>query len=370
VTARAAGRRRVPAWLPALLLVFVPVAAVLAARGAGPVPVFACSALAIVPLAGLMGEATEALADRFGAGIGGLLNATFGNAAELIIAIAALRHGLHDVVKASLTGSIVGNALLVLGVSIVAGGAGRDRQTFDRQAAGSAVTLLVLAAIGFLVPALFPLAARMAAAQAGVSPAHALAGQHDLSLAIAVVLFAGCVASLVFVLGTHRRHFAGEPAREPHPWPVWRATLALALATAATAWMSELLVDAVHGASAALGLTQVFVGVVIVAVVGNAAEHSTAVRMAIADRMDVSVQIAVGSSLQIALFVAPVLVFLSRALPGGPLDLRFTPFEVLAVAVAVGAVNVVAQDGESNWLEGVLLVAAYLVLALAFYYLP
>lgn len=359
-----------PAWLPALLLVFVPIAAIVRARGAGPVPVFVCSALAILPLAGLLGQATEALADRFGAGVGGLLNATFGNAAELIIAIAALRHGLHDVVKASLTGSIVGNALLVLGVAFIAGGAGRDRQTFDRQAAGSSATLLVLAAIAFVVPALFPLAARLAAQQAGVSPAHALAGQHDLSMAIAVVLFLVYVASLVFMLGTHRVHFAGEPVREPHPWPVWRAGLVLALATAVTAWMSELLVDAVHGASAALGLTQVFVGVVIVAVVGNAAEHWSAVRMAIEDRMDVALQIAVGSSLQIALFVAPVLVFVSRLVPGGPLDLRFTPFEVLSVALAVGAVNLVAQDGESNWLEGVLLVATYLVLALAFYYLP
>jgi Ca2+:H+ antiporter len=354
-----------------LLLAFVPIAGILAARGAGPVAVFVCSALAILPLAGVLGEATEALADKFGAGVGGLLNATFGNAAELIIAIAALRHGLHDVVKASLTGSIVGNALLVLGVSFIAGGAGRDHQRFDRQAAGSNVTLLVLAATALVVPALFPLGARLAAEHAGVNPTRALSGEHDLSLAIAVVLFLVYVASLWFMLGTHRAHFVGgAPKHEPHPWPAWRATLALGLATAATAWMSELLVDAVHGASASLGLTQVFVGVVIVAIVGNAAEHSTAVKMAVHDRMDVAIQIAVGSSLQIALFVAPVLVFVSRLLPGGALDLRFTPFEVLAVAVAVGAVNVVAQDGESNWLEGVLLVATYVVLALAFYYLP
>jgi Ca2+:H+ antiporter len=354
------------------LLVFVPLAVLAENRHAAGVVVFAASALAIVPLAGLLGEATEELADRLGAGPGALLNATFGNAAELIIAIAALRRGLQDVVKASLTGSILGNALLVLGLAILAGGIGRERQTFDRAAAASSATLLALAAIGFVVPAIFPWAARLGAAHEHMSPAHALAQQPDLSLAIAIVLFLAYLASLAFSLGTHRRHFAGAGPEHVAPprHPVWRPVLVLIAATAAVAWMSELLVSGVDAASHALGLTRLFVGVIVVAIVGNAAEHSAAVRLAIQDRMDVALHIAVGSSLQIALFVAPVLVFVSPAIGSRPMDLRFTPFEVVAVSMAVAVVNLVAQDGESNWIEGVLLVAVYLVLGIAFYFLP
>ena len=365
-------RRALPRITPMrLLLVFVPAAAIAASAGAPGWAVFAASALAIVPLAQLLGEATEQLADRYGAGVGGLLNASFGNAAELIIALAAIRHGLYDVVKASLTGSILGNALLVLGLSILCGGIGRERQTFDRAAAGSGATLLALAAIGLVVPAIFPFAARLTAEHQHISPAHALAQQHDLSSAIAVVLFAAYAASLVFSLGTHRRHFEGGPveadADAPRPW---RPALVLLVATVAVAWMSELLVDTVDAASHALGLTRLFVGVVVVAIIGNAAEHATAVQMAMRDRMDVAIQIAVGSSLQIALFVAPLLVFLSYVIGPTRLDLHFTAFEVVAVTMAVAVVNLVAQDGESNWLEGALLVAVYLVIAVAFFYLP
>jgi Ca2+:H+ antiporter len=360
------------------LLIFVPLAALAHALHWGGSAVFACAALAIVPLAGSMGEATEQIAGRFGAGVGGLLNATFGNAAELIIALVALRRGLDDVVKASLTGSIIGNALLVTGLALFAGGLRRDRQTFDRAAASMGSTLLALAAVGLVVPALFHVLGSGAVARATLDAVREAGLERGLSLAIAVVLFGAYLLSLVFSLGTHRHLYAGaRPAKAPDAGggaralvPAWRPTITLLAATVVVAWMSELLVGAVDEASRALGLTPVFVGVVVVATVGNAAEHSTAVLMAMRDRMDLALNIAIGSSIQIALFVAPLLVFLSYAPGRAPMDLRFTPFEVVSVAIAVASVNLVAQDGESNWLEGVLLVAVYLVIGLAFFFLP
>jgi len=340
--------------------------------------VFVCAALAIVPLAGAMGEATESLARRFGAGVGGLLNATFGNAAELVIALAALRRGLDDIVKASLTGSILGNCLLVLGLALFAGGLRRDRQRFDRTAASMGSTLLALASIGLVVPALFDVVATGAAGRAALTAAQATARERDLSFEIALVLFAAYALSLVFTLGTHRHLYAGggagaaraagsgSPARSGAGGPA----LTLLVTTLLVVWMSELLVGAVAEASRSLGLTPVFVGVIVVATIGNAAEHSTAVLMAVRDQVDLALHIATGSSIQIALFIAPLLVFVSRFLGRGPMDLRFTPFEVVSVAVAVATVSLVAQDGESNWLEGALLVAVYLILGLAFYFLP
>ena len=378
-TAAPRSRRRASPFAPEhalkLLLVFVPAAAVAERLHADGLVVFALAALGIVPLAGLMGEATERLAGRLGAGVGGLLNATFGNAAELIIAIVALRRGLHDVVKASLTGSIIGNVLLVLGLAILLGGLKRPRQSFDRTAAAAGSTLLALAAIGLLVPAMFHFVATDAVRRAALTPARELALERGLSLEIAIVLFAAYGLSLLFSLRTHRHLYAGQSHREAHdaaarPSTAWRAILTLIAATALVAWMSELLVGAVESASHAIGLTPVFVGVIVVAVIGNAAEHSTAVLVALRDKMDLALNIAIGSSIQIALFVAPVLVFASYLLPHGPLDLRFGAFEVMAVLIAVGVVNLVAQDGESNWLEGALLLAVYLVLGIAFYFLP
>jgi Ca2+:H+ antiporter len=372
------GRLVAPEHLLRWLLVFVPLAALAHRLHWSGAAVFACAALAIVPLAGAMGEATGTLAHRFGAGVGGLLNATFGNAAELVIAVAALRRGLDDIVKASVTGSILGNSLLVLGLALFAGGLRRDRQTFDRAAASMGSTLLALAAVGLVVPALFNVVASNAVARAALTAAQEAMRERDLSLEIAVVLFAAYALSLVFSLGTHRHLDAGtggSPAHgaasgTPPRAGAWRPALTLLAATLLVAWMSELLVGAVGEASRALGLTPVFVGVIVVATIGNAAEHSTAVRMAMRNQMDLALNIAIGSSIQIALFVAPLLVFLSRFLGRGPMDLRFTPFEVVSVAIAVAAVNLVAQDGESNWLEGALLVAVYLVLGLAFYFLP
>ena len=379
-TATPAARRKglplpAPERLLLLLLVFIPLAAVAEWLHWGAVLVFVFAALAIIPLAGLMGSATENLAHRFGAGVGGLLNATFGNAAELIIALVALQQGLFDVVKASLTGSIIGNILLVLGLSIVLGGLGRERQSFDRAAAAAGSTLLALAAIGLVVPAMFHFAGASAVREARVTAERELAAERTLSLEIAIVLFAAYLLSLVFSLRTHRHLYAGQEhagAHEPvGPVPSpGRAAITLAIATAAVAWMSELLVGAVDEAAHAIGVSQVFIGVIIVAVIGNAAEHSTAVLVAMKNKMDLAMNIAIGSSIQIALFVAPVLVFVSYLVPSGPMDLRFTPFEVLAVGIAVGVVNLVAQDGESNWLEGALLLAVYLVLGIAFFFLP
>jgi len=355
-----------------LLLVFVVLAPLAHALHWGGIATFAFAALAIVPLAGLMGEATERLAARLGAGVGGLLNATFGNAAELIIAIAALQRGLYDVVKASLTGSIIGNILLVLGLACLAGGIGRERQAFDRAAAAAGSTLLVLAAIGLVVPAMFQFVAEGAVRRGALTTGREAVLERTLSLEISIVLFAAYLLSLLFSLRTHRHLYAGEGAEEAHgpAEPTWRSAVLLLVATAFVAWMSEILVGAVEETSHALGLTEVFVGVIVVAVIGNAAEHSTAVLVAMRNQMDLALQIATGSSIQIALFVAPVLVFASHFMKHGPMDLRFTPFEVLSVLLATAVVNLVAQDGESNWLEGALMVAVYVILGIAFYFIP
>lgn len=350
------------------LLVFVPIAVTLRyVVGGGATAIFLASAAAIIPLAGLMGRATEQLAERVGEGVGGLLNATFGNAAELIIAVMALRAGLHDLVKASLTGSIIGNILLVFGLAALLGGLKRRRQTFNRIAASLSSTLLVLSAIGLVVPALFHFLA---------GAGHA-AEERELSLEIAVVLFVTYLLSLLFTLRTHAHLYTGGAGRETadeepeaHVPPVWHSLALLVTAAAFVGWMSELLVGAVEGAAHALGMSEVFMGVILVAVIGNAAEHSTAVLVALKDKMDLAVNIAIGSSMQIALFVAPLLVFLSYAIAPAPMDLRFTILEVVAVALSVGIMALVAQDGETNWMEGVQLLAVYLILALAFYFLP
>ncbi|MGH7682633.1 MAG: calcium/proton exchanger, partial [Candidatus Eiseniibacteriota bacterium] len=357
------------------LLVFIPLAAIAAWRDWGSLTVFTFACLAIVPLAGIMGEATERISTKLGAGVGGLLNATFGNAAELIIALAAIQRGLYDVVKASLTGSIIGNILLVLGGALFAGGLKRERQTFDRAAAAAGSTLLALAAIGLLVPALFHYVVESAVVRAEMTRAREIVLERGLSLEIAIVLFTAYVLSLVFSLKTHRHLYAGqahpeEEAAHAKAVPLPRTLITLVIATALIAWMSELLVGSVEETAHALGMTQVFIGVIVVAVIGNAAEHSTAILAAMRNKMDLSLSISIGSSIQIALFVAPVLVFISYFTPHGPMDLRFTPFEVLAVAVSMGVVNLVSQDGESNWLEGALMLAVYSILALAFFFLP
>lgn len=330
--------------------------------------IFITACLAILPLAGWLGRATEHLAERTSEGIGGLLNATFGNAAELIIAIAALNKGLYAVVKASLTGSIIGNALLVLGASIFAGGLKYKEQTFNAAGARTQSTMLTLAATALVAPAAFHY----------VSGPPGWPSEIDLSAEIALVLFLTYAASLLFTLRTHK-HFFDSPIPQAavvtegerhHTWSLAKSLAVLTGATALIAWMSETLVASVEEAAAAFGMTSVFVGVIVVAIVGNAAEHSTAILVAMKNRMDLSLSIAIGSSLQIALFVAPVLVLLSFFIGPRPMDLVFTPAEVLAVVAAVAITGQISSDGQSNWMEGIQLLAVYLILAIVFYFLP
>ncbi|BCA53298.1 Vacuolar calcium ion transporter [Nitrospira sp. KM1] len=345
-------------WLD-LLLVFVPATIVLEVLHADPLLIFASASLAIIPLAGMLGRATEHLSAHVGAGIGGLLNASLGNAAELIIALAALREGLHDVVKASLTGSILGNILLVLGASMIAGGMKFERQKFNQTAAGMGASLLLLAAVGLIIPALF----HVTASDRGA------AVEREVSLEISIVLFMIYILNLIFSLKTHRHVFAGDTHLDEAAWSRKLAISVLTCVTILIAVMSEILVGVLEPAAERLGMTQVFVGVILVALVGNAAEHSTAVMVAMKNKMDLALGIAVGSSLQIALLIAPILVFASY-LFGSPLDLIFTPFEVAAITVSVLIVGFVSMDGESHWMEGVMLVGVYTMLAIAFYFLP
>jgi Ca2+:H+ antiporter len=357
-------------WLN-LLLVFVPIALVLEWTHSSALWIFAASSVAIIPLAGLMGKSTEMLAERLGPGIGGLLNASFGNAAELIIAFFALKAGLLGVVKASIAGSILGNVLLVLGASLLAGGIYYRQQTFNATAAGLAATMLALAAVGLLVPELFH---SHLVAHHQTAPSV----EQDVSLEISIVLFVTYMLMLLFNLKTHKHLYEAGHHGEHQPhyseaeplWSVRVSVSVLLVATALVALMSETLVGAVEEARERLGWTELFVGVIVIAVVGNAAEHSTAILVAMKNQMDLSFQIAVGSGLQIALFVAPLLVFLSY-LPGMPrLNLLFTMMEVAAILASVIIVGFVALDGESNWMEGLLLLAVYVILAIAFFNLP
>ncbi len=333
--------------------------------GSGPV-LFVVSALAIVPLAGWMGRATEQLAARSGAGVGGLLNATFGNAAELIIALVALSKGLTGVVKASITGSIIGNLLLVLGVSILAGGIRYRKQSFNQTAARVSSTSLGLGAIALLIPTVFH---RAAASRPG---GWTIEAEQKLSLAIVVVLFLTYFFSLLFHLVTHRDLFTGSSEKrgtdEPR-WPLWQSITALAIATALIAWLSEFLVGSIEPARKTLALTETFVGVVVVAIVGNAAEHSTAVWMAWRNKMDLSLSIATGSSLQMALFVTPLLVFASYAF-GDRMTLEFSLPEIASIVFSIWIVGQISGDGESNWLEGVQLLSVWIITAVLFFYLP
>jgi Ca2+:H+ antiporter len=358
------------------LILSAPVAAGLELFHVGALWTFLFSALAVIPLAGLMGRATENLAETLGAGVGGLLNATFGNAAELIIALLILWRGpeMYPLVKATITGSIIGNVLLVLGMSILFGGLTHRRQEFNRTAAGMGATLLALASIGLIMPTIYYYLFR---AGAHLNPDELL-NVEFLSEEIAVVLAVVYLLSLVFSLWTHQHLFGGpdqEPSttgeRKQSEWNRTTSLTVLLVATVGVAWMADMLVGTVEHAGRAMGMNQVFLGVIVVAVVGNAAEHSTAVLVAMKNKLDLAVHIAVGSSIQIALFVAPVLVGASMLMGHShPLDLHFTPLEMIAVVIAVGVLALVCQDGESHWLEGAMLLAVYVILALAFYHLP
>ncbi len=348
-----------------VLLAFVPIAIVLEwVAPENHTAIFVASVLAILPLAASIGRATDVLADRLGGGIGGLLNATFGNAAELIIGALALRAGLIDLVKASLTGSIIGNILLVFGAAAFVGGVKYPTQHFNRTAAGMGTTMLLLSVIGLVVPAVFH---RIARGSGG--------SELKLDTEIAVVLFVTYCASLLFTLRTHRELFGvradnDEKRDDGHRMSTRRAVIILFASTAAVAVVSELLVTSVTETARDLGMTNLFVGVVIVALVGNAAEHFSAVVLAAEDKMDAAIGIAVGSSTQIALFVAPALIFLSYVIAPQPMDLLFTTFELVAIGLSVLSIAFIAHDGETNWMEGVQLLAVYMILSLGFFFLP
>jgi Ca2+:H+ antiporter len=346
-----------------VLLIAAPVSWVLDVALPDSPWLFLTAALSLVPLAAIIGLGTEQLAARAGPAIGGLLNATFGNAAELIIAIIALGRGHTDLVKASITGSIIGNLLLVLGASFFVGGLGRHSQKFNRTTATNAAALLFLAAVALVVPAVFDLAlyGNLAARPAAI---------YRLSVCSAVVLIVAYAGSLIYAFQSHRDLFRSPPKHEDQPPIATNAAVALlAIGTLLTTIQAELLVGSLQPALASFGLTELFVGVIVVAIIGNAAEHYSAVVAAHRDQMTLAVEIAVGSSAQIALLVAPVIVLYSFAI-GRPMTLLFNPFEIAAITLSVLATAMVVVDGESNWVEGLQLVSVYLILALAFYFVP
>jgi Ca2+:H+ antiporter len=333
---------------------------------AGPIWVFSTSILAIIPLATWIRRATEQLATRATPAVGGLLNVTFGNTPEFVLALFVLASGHIGVVKGQITGSIIGNSLLGLGLAIVAGSWQRERQRFQRKRAGLLSSLLMLAMIGLLVPALFDYTER------GIlnSPAASRLDE-GLSLGVAAVLIVVYVANLIYTFVTHREIFAFRPTNEKSgrsPWPLWQSIGVMLIATALTAWEAELISGALDSTATALGLSRFFLGIVVLAIVGNAAEYIAAVYFARRDQMGLVMSITVGSSIQVALLVAPLLVIVSWLI-GHPMNLVFeNPLELIAIAAVTFAVNAIAADGETTWFEGVLLLAAYLILAMAFFF--
>jgi Ca2+:H+ antiporter len=360
---------RTPQGWPYLLAPLIPLAVALELAGVPATVVFATSALGIIPTAALMGRATEELAARSGPGIGGLLNVTFGNAPELIIALFALGQGLQEVVKASIVGSIIGNILLVLGAAMLAGGIGRDKQTFSKTGASIQTSMLLLAAAALIMPAIFELVEGQGLPAPGAESVNYGGTIEHLSLAVAIVLIATYVIGLFFSLKTHRDIFNPEYEDEDSwGWSTRTSIIALAIAGVLVGIMSEVLVGSITEASHSIGLSEFFIGVIVVAIVGNAAEHWVAVLVAMKNKMDLAVNIAVGSSAQVALFVAPVLVLCSFFIGPYPLALVFNGFELGAIMLAILIANYVTQDGESTWFEGVQLLAVYLVFGLAFYF--
>lgn len=358
-------------WLNALLL-FVPVSLVLGyATDVGPIPVFVTALVAIVPLADWIRKSTEQLAHALGPAIGGLLNVTFGNVSELILALFVLMDGHADVVKGQITGAIIGNGLLGLGLAIVAGSFGRTRQRFNREHAGLLSSLLMLSVIGLLVPALFHYTER------GLNAPNTGVLDERLSLAVSVVLVLVYVANLIYTLVTHRDVYAGGEAEEgpedaQHEvsarWTTRRALAVLIGGTVLVGVEAELVAGALEGTAASLGLSTFFLGVVLLAVVGNAAEYLSAVYFARRGRMALVLSITLGSTIQIALLVAPLLVLVSYLL-GAPMNLVFAnPLELIAIAGVAFTVNAIAHDGETDWFEGVLLLGVYAVLVLAFFF--
>ncbi len=349
------------------LLVFVPITALLAYYvHASDAIIFISAALAIIPIAALMGVATENLAVKTGPTIGGLLNATFGNATELIIAFFALRAGKIDVVKASITGSMIANMLLVLGLALFLGGLTHKKQIFNKDVAGALSSLLIIVMIAFLVPAIFDFTER----GEGISPSQTLISDEKFSIAASVVLIGLYICNLIFSLVTHKDLLStSDDEHGGNAWPVKRGVLTLIVCTLGVAWLSEVLVGSLEGFSHQLGLTEVFAGLIIIPIIGNAAEHAASV-FAMKNKLDLAIQIALGATIQIALLVAPILVIVSYMI-GNPMDLVIhRPLELVGLFGATVITASVARDGETNWLEGAMLLGVYLLLALAFFFLP
>jgi Ca2+:H+ antiporter len=353
-----------------VLALFIPLALVLKLADAPDTTIFFAAAIGVIPTAALMGQATEELAAQSGPGIGGLLNVTFGNAPELIIALFALQKGLQEVVKASIVGSIISNILLVLGAAMFFGGWRREKQTFNRTMAHSQAAMLLLALVAVVMPALFELIRGSGLPAVGDTRIDYGSKVETISAIVAVVLLLSYGAGLFFSLRTHREIFnpyIEDEREEGHrPWSMRKSVGLLALAGAGVALMSELLVGSIEHAADSVGLSQFFIGVVVVAIVGNAAEHWVAVLVALKNKMDLAVNIAVGSSAQVALFVAPMLVLLSFVIGPHPMALVFNGYEVAAMLLAVVIANFTTQEGESNWFEGLQLLAVYVVLGVVF----
>jgi Ca2+:H+ antiporter len=339
------------------LLILVPVSLVLKVAGGPDLAIFLTSAMAILPLAGMIGRSTEQLALHTGPRGGGLINATFGNVTELIISVFLILDGKVAIVKASLTGSILGNLLLVLGLSFLIGGLRHKEQHYNAHAASVHSTSLVLAVTGLLMPALFALS----------SHGETVVEREVVSGTVAAVLICLYLASLAFMLITHEHLFRTPEEGEMPDWSRRRAIAMLLLATGFVALESEFLVSSLEPALAAVGLSEFFVGLILIPIIGNAAEHSSAVLFALRNKVDVTLEIAIGSSTQIALFVAPALVFISLAV-GHPMDFVFSTFEVAAVALSTVLVFMISSDGRSNWLEGAQLMGAYVIMAVSFFF--
>jgi len=353
--------KRIATWL---LYATIPVAIALQFLHANLVWEFVFACLAVLPLAAWIGASTEQLAHRMGPTYGALFNATFGNFAEMVIAIFAIRAGLPGVVRASFAGSVLGNLLFVAGLSMIVGGWKRDVVKFNALAAESQAGQLILAVASLLVPALF--------FRTAVS-AHQPQLIHQVSIGTAIILIVSYALGLLFAFKTHKKRMAAvvepPPLPEDERWSMRRSVLLLLFSSALMAFVAEGLVHAVGAAGRAWGMNEVFLGFIVLAIVGNAAEHSTAVMLARRDQMDTALNISMQSSVQIALFVTPLLVFLSYPL-GHPLDLLFSPFEILAVVLGVALFSYLVMDGETNWYEGIQLLAVYLIVAVAMYFLP
>lgn len=356
---------------PALLLPFIPLALILELSHASATLIFLASAAGVIPTAALMGRATEELAARSGPGIGGFLNVTFGNAPELIIAFFALREGLQEVVKASIVGSILGNILLVMGAAMLVGGLKHKVQRFDRTAANVQSGMLTLAAAALVLPAVFQLVSGGGLPSPTAEAVEFSGDEESIAFGVALILLLTYAGGLLFSLKTHSDLFNPPHSEEDHlenPWSVKKAVIALAIAGAAVGLMSEILVGSISEASEGLGLSPFFVGIIVVAIVGNAAEHWVAIYFAARNKMDLAVNISIGSSAQIALFVAPVLVLLSFVVGPFPMALVFNGFELAAIVLAMLIAQQITHEGESTWFEGVQLLALYALLGFTFYF--